>query len=121
MHYLQTKPGSTDDAALVLLSYFAAGGSSTRSELALIFRVTDGHLQRVQEIQSNTHFETDAPLQEFSPRTRTLVLRTARYLSFDADCCVSAMDVITLRWNGSVFVQSAVRTELTDYGKRQRK
>lgn len=52
---------------------------------------------------------------------KTMVVRSAHYLPGDAHCCVSAMEVIALKGNGSAFEESARRVELTDYGRREGK
>jgi hypothetical protein len=57
----------------------------------------------------------------YEAKSKTLVIHSAHYIPGDAHCCVSAMDVVTFRWNGAQFVQSDLRTELSDYGKKQGK
>jgi hypothetical protein len=68
-----------------------------------------------------TQFQTKQSRFSFDPVTDTVVIRTAHYLPDDAHCCVSALDVVTLRWNGTQFEEIGFRTELSDYGKAERK
>jgi len=51
----------------------------------------------------------------------TLVIRSAHYIPGDAHCCVSAMDIVTFKWDGTRLVQSDIQTELSAYGKREGK
>ncbi len=108
-------------SALVLLSWFAAGGSSSQGGSALIFTVSSNRLRLTQTMQWDTHFETTEPTDSFDPRRNKLVVRTAHYMPGDARCCVSAMDVITLLWDGTRFVPANLKTELSDYGRDQGK
>ena len=50
-----------------------------------------------------------------------LTFPSAHYLHGDAHCCVSAIDIVEMHWNGRRFVQAARRTELSDYGKGEGK
>jgi hypothetical protein len=62
------------------------------------------------------HFGTNKSYASFSEKSRILVVPTVRYLPGDAHYCVSAIDVITLRWNGSRFAKKATHAELSNYG-----
>jgi hypothetical protein len=122
VYYLSTSPSSKGSSALVLYSWFGAGGSSSQGGIAEVFNVSVGHLRSVQEINWDTHFEeAGQPTESFDPRTNTLVIRSAHYIPGDAHCCVSAMDIVTFRWNGARFVQADLRTELSEYGRREGK
>lgn len=59
----------------------------------------------------------DAPTASFDAGTNILVIRSSHYIPGDAHCCVSAMDVVTFRWDQTRFVQSELQTELSKYGK----
>ncbi len=72
-------------------------------------------------MQWDTHFQTKEPTVSFDPGANALMVRTAHYIPGDAHCCVSAMDVITLRWDGTRFGQKDFKTELSDYGKAEGK
>jgi hypothetical protein len=112
---------STGGSALVLSYWSDAGGSSSQGETAQVFAVSDGHLRSVQSIRWDTHFQTDQPTESFDPNTNTLVIRSSHYIPGDAHCCVSAMDVVTFRWDGTRFVQTGIQTELSEYGKHEGK
>ena len=119
--YLSTFPSSKGSSALVLYSWFAVGGSSSQGGTAEVFTVSDGHLRSVQKIDWDTHFQSGQPTDSFDPSTNTLVIRSAHYIPGDAHCCVSAVDIISFRWDGTRFAQSGIQTELSEYGKREGK
>jgi len=121
VHYLSASTPSKGDFALVLFSWFAAGGSSSQGGTAQVFTVSKAHLRSVQKIGWDTHFQAGQPTDSFDPGTSTLVIRSAHYIPGDAHCCVSAMDIVTFRWDGSRFIQSSIQTELSAYGKKQGK
>ncbi len=121
IYYLHTLPSSKGNSALVLYSWFAAGGSSSQGGTAEVFTVSDDRLRSTQRIHWDTHFQAGQPTESFDPSTNTLVIRSAHYIPGDAHCCVSAMDIVTFRWDGAQFVQSGIQTELSEYGKKQRK
>jgi hypothetical protein len=121
VYYLSTSPSSKGSSALVLYSWFSAGGSSSQGGTVEVFTVSDGHLRSVQKIDWDTHFQAGQPTDSFDPGTNTLVIRSAHYIPGDAHCCVSAMDIVTFRWNGTRFVQAGVQTELSEYGRTEGK
>jgi len=119
--FLSASPSSKGSSALVLYSWSAAGGSSSQGGTAQVFTVTDGHLRAVQEIGWDTHLQAGQPTNSFDMSTNTLVIRSAHYIPGDAHCCVSAMDIVTFKWDGTRLVQSDIQTELSAYGKREGK
>jgi hypothetical protein len=121
IHRLPNSDPSIGDFALVILSWFAAAGSSTQGGNAKVFNVSGDRLCVVQEIDWDTRFETDKPTDSFDPSTNDLVIRSAHFIPEDARCCVSAVDMVTLRWNGTEFVPAGLQTELSVYGKSRRK
>jgi len=121
IHYLSGTSSSKDDSAVVLYSWFSAGGSSSQGGTATVFTVSDGHLRSVQKIGWDTHFQAGQATESFDPSTNTLLIRSAHYIPGDAHCCVSAVDVVTFRWDGMGFVQTGIQTELSEYGKKERK
>lgn len=121
VYHLSTFPSSKGGSALVLYSRFTAGGSSSQGRTAQVFTVSDGHLRSVQMISWDTHFRAAQPTGSFDPSTNTLVIRSAHYIPGDAHCCISAMDIVTFRWDGARFIQSSIQTELSEYGKREGK
>jgi len=102
---------------LVLLTWFSARGSSDTSGIAQVFELRDHFLTIKQQIDWDEHFVPDGPYVLFDEQSRTLTFRAAHYLPGDSHCCVSAADVVALRWNGIHFGRMAVRTELSKYGK----
>jgi hypothetical protein len=102
--------------AAVLYAWSFGGGSSNDAGIAQVFELLDHRLTLKQQLEWDKHFDTSKPYASFNENSRTLVVRTAHYLPGDAHCCVSATDVVTMRWNGNRFTQKAVRTELSDYG-----
>ena len=121
IHYLKGSSSSRGGSALVLYSWNDGGGSSSQGGSATVFTVTNGRLRSVQEIGWDTHFHAGQPTDSFDPGTRTLVIRSSHYIPGDAHCCVSAMDVVTFRWDGTRFLQTGIQTELSEYGKSERK
>jgi hypothetical protein len=121
IHYLGESTAPSGDSALVLLSWFEAGGSSSQEGVARVFTLSGSRLRVVQEIGWDTHFRAGRPTESFDPATNTLVIRSAHYIPGDAHCCVSAMDVVTFRWDGARFVQTGIQTQLSEYGKAEGK
>jgi hypothetical protein len=121
VHYLGKSSASNGDSALVLLSWFAAGGSSSQEGSARVFTLSGGRLRVVQEIGWDRHFQAGQPTESFDASANTLVISSAHYIPGDAHCCVSAMDVVTFRWDGTRFVQTGIQTELSEYGKNEGK
>jgi len=104
-----------------MVSWLEGAGSSSGGGTALVFTVSNNRLRLTQAIGWDTHFQTKERTESFDPGTDTLVVRTAHYIPGDAHCCVSAMDVITLHWNGTRFAQTDFKTELSEYGKAEGK
>ena len=121
VYYLSTSPSSKGSSALILYSWFAAAGSSSQGGTAVVYTVADSHLRSVQKIDWDTHFQAGQPTDSFDRTSNTLAIRSAHYIPGDAHCCVSAMDIVTFRWDGGRFVQSGIQTELSEYGKREGK
>jgi hypothetical protein len=118
IHYLSKSSASNGDSVLVLLSWFAAGGSSSQGGMARVFTLSGSHLRAAQEIDWDTHFEGSQPTESFDSSTNTLVVRSSHYIPGDGHCCISAVDVVTFRWDGTRFVQSGLQAELSEYGKK---
>ena len=118
--YLTPVDAPEPEYALVILHWLSIAGSSDTDGFAQVFRLADHELSVIQQLRWNEQFDTKEKYK-FDAATKTLIARSAHYLQGDTHCCISAMDVFTLEWNGSAFVQKAVRTELSDYGKKQGK
>jgi hypothetical protein len=119
--YLGRPKSTQPQSALVMVSWLEGAGSSSGGGTALVFTVSNNRLRLTQAIGWDTHFQTKERTESFDPGTDTLVVRTAHYIPGDAHCCVSAMDVITLHWNGTRFAQTDFKTELSEYGKAEGK
>lgn len=115
VHYL-SREGDDRQYALVLYTWSSSSGSSAQAGIAEIFELLDKHLTLTQEFGWDEHFSTNKPYVSFDEQSRALILRTAHYLPGDAHGGVSAMDVITMQWNGNRFVKGTMSTELSDYG-----
>jgi hypothetical protein len=112
---------SAGESVIVVFSWFAAAGSSSQGGNAKVFSVSGNRLCVVEEIDWDTRFESGQPTDSFDSSTSTLVIRSAHYIPGDARCCVSAMDIVSLRWDGTQFKPTAVQTELSEYGKMRGK
>ena len=122
VYYLDRSRSLNEEFALLLFSWFAVGGTSSQGGIAQVFTLSNGHLRVIQEMGWDTHFEPGAqPTDSFDARTSTLLVRTAHEIPGDALCCISAMDVVRLKWDGTRFVQTSLETELSEYGKREGK
>ncbi len=100
------------DAALVVYESLEVGGSSNSGGHAIVVTLSKGRLHSVQSIDWSTHSAGPRPTWSFEPKTHTLVIRSDHYRPGDAHCCISAVDVVTYRWNGALFVQTGLTTEL---------
>jgi hypothetical protein len=107
--------------AFVLYTWFSAGGSSNTDGVAQIYELREGRLKSVQQLEWDEHFDTNHPYASFDEKSRTLTVRSAHYLPGDSHCCVSAADVVTLRWNGNRFLKKRVWVELSKSGEREGK
>jgi hypothetical protein len=118
--YLAAPGASGAEYALVVLHWLSIAEASNADGYAQVFRMANHELRVIQQIRWNEQFETKEKYT-FDAATKTLTVRSAHYLTGDAHCCISAMDVFTLQWKDGAFVQTAVKTELSDYGKKEGK
>ncbi len=109
-----------DEYAFVKFYWVSISGSSDDEGYAQVFRLANHELRVVQQLRWNEQFETKEKYS-FDASTKTLTVRSAHFMPNDAHCCISAMDVFTLQWKDGVFVQTGVKTELSDYGKKEGK
>ncbi len=114
-------PKSDGQVALVLYSWFGVGGSSSQGGRAQVYRIVNSTLRSTQKIDWDMHFDAGQPFVTFDRGNNMLVIRSAHYIPGDAHCCVSAMDVVTFRWDGTAFVESDLQTVLSGYGKKEGK
>ncbi len=108
--------GSITEYAVVLCTWFSARGSSATTGIAQVFELREGRLMLVQQLEWDEHVETNRPFAVFDPASYRLIICVAHYLPGDSHCCVSAVDVVTLRWSKSKFIRKTVRTDLSEYG-----
>jgi len=109
-----------DEYALVVFHWLSIAGGSDTDGYAQVFRLTGHDLRVIQQLRWNEQFDTKEKYS-FDQATKTLTVRSAHYLTGDSHCCISAMDVFTLQWKDGGFVQTGVKTELSDYGKKEGK
>ena len=123
IYFLPPSPGTQAQYALVLSEWESVGGSSSQWGIAQVFELSGDRLSVVQQVDWDWHY--GGPYEPFKrlfeTKTNTITFPSAHYLPGDAHCCVSAIDIVTMRWNGSRFLQTKIRTELSGYGKRQGK
>lgn len=120
VYYLRSQNGERK-FALVLYTWFGAGGSSNTDGIAEVYALETHELKLVQQFSWDEHFETDKPYVTFDEKSQTLSMRSGHYLAGDSHCCVSAFDVVTLRWNGGPFAKRSVQVELSEYGRKNGK
>lgn len=115
-------PAGTGGAqfALVVFHWLSIAEAANADGYAQVFRLVNHDLRVVQQLRWNEQFETKEKYS-FDAATKTLTARSVHYLTGDAHCCISAMDIFTLQWKDGAFVQTGVKTELSDYGKREGK
>ena len=121
VHFLSSdEPGR--EYALTVYEEDSAGGSSSQWGIAQVFELAEGRLRVTQMIDWDLHYGGPyGPLDEFDEKTNTLSFRSAHYQPGDGHCCVSSFDVVTYRWDGRAFAQTAIHTELSDYGRLKHK
>ncbi|HTD21844.1 MAG TPA: hypothetical protein VK738_04275 [Terriglobales bacterium] len=117
IHYL---PSENGDRQYAIVSYTLQGGygSSTVEGIAQVFELTAHHLMTIEQLEWDNDFVTSKPYLSFNEKSRRLIVRSGHPLPGDAKCCVSAMDVFTLHWEGNRFVELGMHTELSDEGIR---
>jgi hypothetical protein len=121
VHYLMPPNGSGAEYVLLLLYENDGGGVFNHEGIIQVLEWSNQQLRIVQEIRVDENHDGAHPNHPFNDRTKTLVLYSAHHLPGDAHCCVSAVDVLTFKWNGSRFVQTSIGTELTESGRLEGK
>jgi len=120
VHYLPSEDLNSQ-FALVLYTWFSVGGSSSTDGVAQIYELKNHQLKLRQQFGWDEHFGTDKKYAVFSEESRTLTVRSAHYMPGDAHCCVSAADVVALRWDGNGFTKRVVSVELSEFGVKSKK
>jgi hypothetical protein len=121
VYYLPSAETAGAEYAVLVMSDFSVGGSSSSSASATVFMLAGGKLRTIQKIVWSTHGQGQSPIYQFHESDNRLVIRADHYIPGDAHCCISATDIVTYRWVGSYFVPGDIRTELSNYGKLERK
>ncbi len=121
IHYLSSaEPGQ--EYALAFYEENDVGGSSNQEGFAQVFELANKRLRVAQQIDWDLHYGGPyGPLDTFNENTNTFSIRSSHYMPGDGHCCVSAIDIVTFRRDGNRFLQTALRTELSDYGRLQRR
>ncbi|MBS1864529.1 MAG: hypothetical protein JSS69_01300 [Acidobacteria bacterium] len=96
---------------LVIFEFSGVCGSSDSTGFAQVWKLSERRLGVEQQIDYNTHFNDGVKFQEFSPRSRRLVVRSSHYLFNDAHCCISAYDELTFHWIGSEYALERIETK----------
>ena len=117
VHYLSAKKSGVQYAMLIC-KWLTASGSSNEYGVAQIFKLVDRRLTLVQQLLWDEHFSSHQPYESFDQKADTLVVRTAHYVSQDGHCCASAVDVVTLKWDGARFMRKSINSEPSDNGMK---
>lgn len=117
LHFLKSaEPGR--EYALAVYEGDEVGGSSSQFGTAQVFELAGRRLRVTQQIDWDLHYGGPySPLDDFNEKASTLTIRSAHYQPGDGHCCVSSFDVVTFRWDGHGFRQTAIRTEVSTYGR----
>jgi hypothetical protein len=90
--------------------------------IAQVLELADERLRVADQINWDLHYGGPyGPLDGFDEKTNTLTIDSAHYQPGDGRCCVSAFDVVTYRWDGWGFTQTAIHTALSNYGRLKHK
>jgi hypothetical protein len=121
VNYLSS-PNPGTEYALAFYWENDVGGSSNQEATAQVFELAHGRLRVAQQIDWDLHYGgPSGPLDNFNEKTNSFTIGSSHYMPGDAHCCISAIDLVTYHWDGTRFVQTAIRTVLSDYGKREGK
>jgi hypothetical protein len=114
VHFLgSAEPGR--EYALTVYEEDGAGGSSSFYGLAEIFELADKRLHVTQLIDWDLRYGGPyGPLDDFDEQTSSLTIRSPHYRPGDYYKRPSAVDVVTYRWEGRAFRQTAIHTEPSD-------
>lgn len=122
IYYLPQNDSGTE-YALVRFYRMSCGATCGVNEgFALLFELDNRQLRIVQQFDwgnvSKFNPETKST-PSFNPFRNIFVVQTPHAMPGEggSSCCISAMDVITLEWNGNRFIPTSLETELTDYGR----
>jgi len=95
------------EAALVQLTWFSYGGSSSMDCLLLVFRIDDAGLVQTQQLRFD--LQAKGAGADFDPGTNTLTVR-ARSNDDSSHCCPKSVDIVRFAWTGKTFEEKSHRT-----------
>ena len=107
------------DSELIVQSTINMDGSSSTKLAGTVLALSKERLSEEQHLQWT--IVGRPPWYTFDAKTRKLTIRAAHYLEGDAHCCVSAVDIVTYRWDGTHFIEAEIRTELSEHGRAEGK
>jgi hypothetical protein len=98
------------------------GANSTSFGIAEVFELAEKRLRATQLIDWDLNYGGPwGPLEDFDEKDSTLTIHSTHYRPGEYAKHASAVDVVTFHWDGRGFAQTAIRTEVSDYGKEKRK
>jgi len=117
LHFLgSAEPGR--ECALTVYEEDDVGGSSSEYGIAEVFELADKRLRVAQLIDWDLRYGgPEGPLDDFDEKADTLTIRTPHYRPGDHYKEASAVDIVTYRWDGRAFGQTAIQTELLNNGR----
>jgi hypothetical protein len=121
IHYLTPSNGSGTEYVLLRLYENDGGGAFNHEGIIQVLELSYQQLRIVQEIRVDENHDGLHPGHPFNDRTKTLVLYSAHHVPGDAQCCVSAVDVLTFTWNGSRFIYTSMGAQPTESGRLEGK
>jgi hypothetical protein len=94
------------------------GANSTSYGIAEVFELAGERLRVTQMIDWDLNYGGPyGPLDDFDAKDNTLTIHSTHYRPGEYPKHASAVDVVTIHWDGRAFAQAAIRTELSDYGR----
>jgi len=119
VHFLgSAEPGR--EYALAVFFEDDMGANSTSYGLAEIFELADKHLRVTQLVDWDLNYGGPfGRLDDFDEIASTLKIHSSHYQAVDFPKRPSAIDFVTFHWNGRAFSQTAIHTELSEYGREK--
>jgi len=119
VHFLDSAEAGRE-YALTVYAEVMAGGNSSEFGIAEVSELADKRLRVTQLIEWDLRYGgPEHPLDDFDERANTLTIHTPHYRPGDNYKHASAVDVVTYHWDGRALGQTAIHTELSEYGKNK--
>ena len=117
VHFLDSsEPGR--EYALTVFGEEDVGANPSFYGIAEVFELAEKHLRVTQIIDWDINYGGPwGTLDDFDAKDSTLTIHSAHYRTVDARKRASAIDVVTYRWDGRAFGQTAIQTELLNNGR----